>query len=955
MMVLSTILVLCCLLSAGTSFVVQPIHHVKQPKAIAAIINTVDDEWEVLKSSSSLPILRNIHHICDSLEHKPNLLLEAPPGAGKTTMVPLALMLKSNVTVHQRNDRHQGQILLVEPRRVATRSAARRMASLLHETPGHRIGYAIRGETRQSKETQVLVVTDGVLLNMLREDPELGGIGAIILDEFHERSVGMDTALALCRETQRIWNPNLQIIVMSATLLGEGETEEKLLQALGGKDSCEVIQSEGRQYPIEIKWSVQGKNIWKKISPLSASPDLLTQIVCDAIEEALKCAPGDVLAFLPGVAEINRVVNELRDRRLPADVYPLYGTLSRDLQDQVIFPALNVPRRVIVSSPIAEASLTLERVTCVVDSGLKREPRSDLDTGMPRLVTSRISQAAAKQRAGRAGRVQQGMCLRIYSESEHDSRFSEHSPPEIASTDLSPTVLLLADWGCSSTREIREDLPFVDAPSDESLNKAIQLLVDLKALESIDDRFVITSHGRAVAKLPTHPRFATAIAKADNRTLAAAVSVAYLLGEENGRRGIDGANLAPRVRSLFQGESTLQTGLLEYATRISREARHAIQGVFDGKVSAVDVSNALGEALLPGFIDLVAQRKSDASYGGSSYMLANGRSARMDGVRDAAEFAVVVDTSTGDDGIARIRSFATINRENLLGVAVERESFFTVPSRGHEVRACRLLEIGAVELSSLPLPTPSGDRVSAVLKDAIRAAGGVNAALVQTLPKDRFTELNELRGRVRLAQMLSSTSEWPRCFDALNAQQARSGSKDDAIELESLVEPWLVAARSLKEIDIFGAVLGSMTPQQRSVLDSEFPSEIEAADGSILSISYAGENPTVSAKLQQFFGALESPTVGPQIKRIPVSIKLLSPSGKPLAQTMDLPFFWKEVYPSVRAEMRGRYPKHPWPEDPISAVATSRTKKQEAASACRDGGESPQSTRLNRKKRTKKH
>ncbi|KAI2514119.1 ATP-dependent helicase C-terminal [Fragilaria crotonensis] len=910
-----------------------------------------DDEWEVLKSASSLPIMKSIDHICDSLEHK-NLLLEAPPGAGKTTMVPLALMLKSGVTIH--HNTNPGRILLVEPRRVATRSAAQRMAHLLYEKPGGRIGYAIRGETRQSEETQVLVVTDGVLLNMLREDPELGGVATIILDEFHERSVGMDTALALSRETQRIWNPSLRIVVMSATLLGEGQTEERLLHVLGGNDNCEVIRSEGRQYPIEVKWSVQGKNRVQTLGALLASRHLLTQTMCDAIEEALKCSHGDILAFLPGVAEINRVVNELRDRRVPADVYPLYGSLSRDLQDQVIFPPPNVPRRVIVSSPIAEASLTLERVTCVVDSGLKREPRCDLDTGMPRLVTTRISKAAAKQRAGRAGRVQQGLCLRIYSESEHENQFSEHSPPEIASTDLSPTVLLLADWGCSSIGEICEDLPFVDAPSDKSLNKAIQLLVDLKALERTGDRFMITPHGRVVAKMPTHPRFATAIAKADRRNLAAVVSAAFLMGEENGNRVVDGADLVPRVRNLFQGGFSGNTGLLEFATRISKEARQSVQEIMDDKASSLDVSNALGESLLPGFVDLVAQRKSDASYGGSSYMLAVGRSARMDGVHDAAEFVVVVDTSTGDDGIARIRSFAAIGREKLLGAAVERDSFFTVPSRGHEVRACRLLEIGAIELSSLPLPTPSTDQITAVLKDAIRASGGVHAALVQTLPKDRATKLNDLRGRVRLAQKLSSISDWPRCFDALNVQQAGLASKDDAFELESLVEPWLGAARSLKDVDLHAALLGCMNPQQRRVLDSEFPSEIEAADGSLLSISYAGENPSVSAKLQQFFGTLNSPTVGPPNNCIPVTITLLSPAGKPLAQTVDLPFFWKEVYPSVRAEVRGRYPKHPWPEDPISAIPTRLTKAQEAASANREGSESPAMVQLKKRKGNKK-
>jgi ATP-dependent helicase HrpB len=407
------------------------------------------------QKESGLPIFDILDQICDSIvtQSQPNLLLEAPPGAGKTTIVPLALL-----TQHKRwqnkcdSDKQQlsfARILVVEPRRVAARSAAQRMSSMLQQRPGETVGYAIRGEVRKSSSTFITVVTDGVLLNMLREDPELNHVDAVIFDEFHERGVGSDTALALCRETQRHLRSDLRIVVMSATLLGdETETEtvdvnvdtrsagRKLVEALGGIEMCKVLRSDGRQFPIEIQFA-ESRNKHQPLGALLTNRGLLVDTMCDAIEQGFALAPskGDVLAFLPGVAEIKRVVRELADRGVTAtaEVLPLFGALDKDQQDYAIYPSPDAKykRRIIVSSPVAEASLTLERVTCVVDSGLRREPRCDIDTGMPRLVTTRCSKASATQRAGRAGRTQKGLCLRIYSESEFANSFLEHSPPEI--------------------------------------------------------------------------------------------------------------------------------------------------------------------------------------------------------------------------------------------------------------------------------------------------------------------------------------------------------------------------------------------------------------------------------------------------------------------------------------------------------------------------------------------
>ena len=634
------------------------------------LTKSLENQQQQSESGSILPIFDVLESIRESLASKPNLLLQAAPGAGKTTIVPLQLLLDSS------KGENTGQILVVAPRRVAVRSAAQRMAALIGEkTPGGIVGYAMRDEARVSSSTRIKVVTDGVLLNLLREDPELNGVDVVVLDEFHERGVGSDTSLALLREVQQNFREDdLKIVVMSATLLGNAHendsestdddanssTGSKLLNTLGGSTNCGIVESEGRQFPIQLQWANEvvetmsknnsgggGRNAILPLGSLLKDRKSLIQTVSNVVERAaLRQAPdrGDILVFLPGAAECNGVVRELTSRSSvssTADVFALYGAMPKEDQDKVLYPSRynsisdsDVNRqRVIVSTPIAEASLTIPSVTCVVDSGLRREPRCDADTGMPRLVSTRISRASAIQRAGRAGRVREGSCLRLYTETDFERDFLEQSPPEIASTDLAPILLLLADWGASTLSEILEDMPFVDPPEQQSLERAERFLVEIGALEKIDKhRFKLTELGRTISKMPTHPRLATCISEALEQgdegisVLAASIVAAFCLDDDSSvQKGgnNDDPNLAYIIPSLV--ESSWKFSALErFAGRVGgHQGKEAVRALRANKNDFLRraISN-LGKAMLPGLVDLVGERKGDGSYDSSNYFLA---------------------------------------------------------------------------------------------------------------------------------------------------------------------------------------------------------------------------------------------------------------------------------------------------------------------------------------------
>ncbi|CAJ1963843.1 unnamed protein product [Cylindrotheca closterium] len=563
----------------------------------------------------------------------------------------------------------------------------------------------------------------------------------------------------------------------------------------------------------------------------------------------------------------------------------------------------------------------------------------------------------------------------------------EYAAPEITSTDLSPTLLLLVRWGCASKQDILNDLDFVDPPQQDTLDQATRLLIDLGCLEDNestgDDKLVLTQTGKAVSEVPTHPRLATMLVRAskDPVLLAGAVAVAFIVDDESGstgsRGGFNTADLAVQIQDLYRPSASFQTQkqLLKYASRVvGSSGRAAVQSVMDGETELSDVLSNLGLAVLPGYVDLVAERKGDASYGGSTYLLSLGRSARLEDKQDASlQYLVVLDTSTGDDGKTRIRSYVPIPNDQLQEVAVEKEVCYPVPSKGFEIRAKQVTVVGSLELSSKPLPAPSPEQVAKMLQQIVKEGGGAYKTLGSTMPQPKLQQLDALLTRLKLARYvaLEMTNKSENGSDTDSKLEDAAWYQDfesewpswmaDTKEMDSLLDPWWSTGslRSLKDLDLLTIVQSSLSATAVNALNSYYPEKIGAPDGTQIPLVYqelvstdddngdddnndndndgtnniSTNDPPITvlakAKLQQFFGTLQTPTIGPPQFPVPIQLQLLSPANRLLAQTKDLEFFWSEVYPQVRTENKGKYPKHPWPEDPRTAVASKQSKKQQ--------------------------
>jgi len=821
--------------------------------------------------TSRLPVAEAVPRLAAALAQKGAAVLEAPPGAGKTTLVPLLLLeepwLRGKRTI------------MLEPRRLAARMAARRMALMLGEGVGETVGYRTRLDTKVGPRTRIEVVTEGILIRMLQDDPALEGVGLVIFDEFHERSLDGDLGLALALDAKRGLREDLRLLVMSATLDGA-----PVARLLGGAPE---IASAGKMFPVATRHLDR------------PAPERIEDAVAETVRRALREESGSLLVFLPGIREIRRVERRLAESGLGPGVHiaPLYGDLPQVQQDAAVVPAPAGTRKVVLATSIAETSLTIDGVRVVIDAGLMRRPRFDPRTGMTRLVTLRVSQAAAEQRRGRAGRLEPGICYRLWPEHEQ-ALLQPFTPPEMLEADLAPLALELARWGASEPSA----LPFLDPPPGAAFNQARTLLRELDAL---DPHGAITRHGRAMAAIGFHPRLAHMILKARERGHGGlACDIAALLSERDILKAGPGARDCDLRLRLELLQERVGAAVGAQAAQWRRQL-----GL---KREAIDL-RATGDVVALAYPDRIAQRRGGAA---GSFRLANGSGAELPATDPLAsqEFLAVAELD-GDPRNARIFLAAPISRaaiEDLFAEHIERVDSIAWERREQAVLARRQERLEALVLSDAALPDAPRDAVRASLLEGIREMG------LDALPWT--PETRTFRARVGfLRRIEGAESGWPDLSDAALTES-----------LEAWLGPYLdgISRRSqLDRLDLLAALKARMPWELQRKLDTLAPTHVVAPSGSRVPIDYgAGDVPVLAVRLQEMFGLAETPAIAGG--RVPLLLHLLSPAGRPLQVTRDLRGFWATSYRTVRAEMRGRYPKHPWPEDPLTEPPTRRAKRR---------------------------
>ena len=831
-----------------------------------------------------LPINEALPALGQALTSRRSVLLEAPPGAGKSTVVPL--FLRPSPWLEGR------KILMLEPRRIAARAVAGRMAQLLGEPIGRSVGFRTRLETRVSRDTRIEVVTEGILTRMLQDDSGLNDIGCVIFDEFHERSLNADLGLALCIESQQNLREDLRLVVMSATL-----DLQPIARLLG---DAPIVAARGRSFDVATHF-------------VPRRPEInLEQQTAQVIQNALRDHDGDILCFLPGAAEIRRVQRALEDAGLDRHVrvLPLYGDLEGAAQDAALSPAPQGQRKVVLATSIAETSLTIEGVRIVVDSGLRRYGEFDPATGMSHLITTKVSQAAADQRRGRAGRLSAGTCYRLWSAGTQAS-LTPQTAPEILHADLAPLALELSCWGAVDAAS----LCWLDPPPAAPLAQARDLL---RQLEAIDSGARVTPHGRMLAKLGTHPRLAHMLVRAREHGAARlACDLAAILGERDILRASAGArdaDLRLRVAVLRGDVRDLPPGISVDSRAMNQAARssgHWQREFTGGRPDSADPHEWTGILLAWAYPDRIGQARGD----GGRYLLANGRGARFGEPQalSKAEYIVAAELD-GAEREARIFLAAPVSLENLrehfAAQILERADIFW-DERDHAVRARRERRLGALLLESTEIRNPDSQALQNAALSGLRELG------IAGLPWT--PELRQWQARVMLMRQFAvpSPEPWPDLSDAALAAA-----------LEEWAPPWIsgmTRREHFARIDLRSALRSRLTYAQGVILDREAPTLFTVPSGSNIPIDYLdGEIPTLSVRLQEMFGLNQTPSVA--AGRLPLLLKLLSPARRPVQITRDLVSFWNRGYHEVKKDLKGRYPKHYWPEDPYTAEPTRRAR-----------------------------
>ncbi|GEA52728.1 ATP-dependent helicase HrpB [Vibrio inusitatus NBRC 102082] len=816
---------------------------------------------------SNLPIGAILEDITASLKLNSQLIIQAPPGAGKSTFLPLQLLL---------DPQWQGKIIMLEPRRLAAKSIANFIAKQLGEAAGHRVGYRIRGESKTSASTRLEIVTEGILTRMIQSDPELSGVELLLFDEFHERSIHADLGLALALEVQQVFNEQLKIVVMSATLDQAG------LHSI--MPDAAIHTSEGRGYPIEQRYA-----------PLKPNQNLIAHI-CQQTNKAINEEGGSILVFLPSVGLINACLESLTNDLSQTNrlkVLPLHGGLDFAAQQQAIQPCNEGERKVVLTTNIAETSLTIEGVRIVIDSGLENRASFDLSSGITRLEQKWISQASAIQRAGRAGRTEPGICIRLFSESQFNQNPS-HTMPEILRSDLAPLMLEAVQWGSGDLTELQ----FVDQPSTVSVSAAAALLQRLTLLTS---DLTLTQQGKQALQLGLEPRLGAMLSRAPEPLFHTAL-VTTAVWEEPMRNNDDTAFQV----ALFADKKHPKQGALK--RRIENLAARCQR-----KFSAASIQTGqVGVCLSFAFPDRIGQRRS---FSGHQYQLSSGHGAFVDenSRLSSDEYLAVANLQKGRQSASRVLAAAPISLMDLETYHhLEQEDVVQWSDEKQAMLAEHQVRLGQLVIKRKPI-SPSE------ISSQVLAKGLLNYIAkkgLQILPWNKDSQA--LRSRVNCARAWLPEKEWPNWSDQ---------------GLLNNIEEWLLphldnvrsvkALQRLNMLDILNAELGWPLNQEINTL---LPKALKVPSGSTKAIHYSeGQNPKLSIKLQEMFGEPQSPTVAQG--RVKVTLELLSPAQRPLQVTQDLEGFWNGAYKEVQKEMKGRYPKHPWPDDPASHQATSKTKR----------------------------